>query len=85
VHKKCTNFVQVLPYKEKDMNRIKELREAAGLTQQELAERASIARNTLSLYESSTFKGKIKANVQERIAEALHQPVSLIFDPPIMR
>ncbi len=62
------------------MNRIKEFREAAGLTQQELAEASGIARNTISLYESSTFTGKIRADVQERIATALQQPVSAVFD-----
>jgi transcriptional regulator with XRE-family HTH domain len=38
------------------MNRIKEFREAAGLTQQELAEAAQIARNSVSLYESNSYR-----------------------------
>ena len=61
------------------MNRIKELREAQGITQQELANKAAIGRNTLSLYESSTYSKKIKADVQERIAMALKQPTTVVF------
>ncbi|MBA2679799.1 MAG: helix-turn-helix transcriptional regulator, partial [Ktedonobacteraceae bacterium] len=61
------------------MNRIKELRESQGMTQQELANEAAIGRNTLSLYESSTYSKKIKASVQERIATALKQPISVVF------
>jgi transcriptional regulator with XRE-family HTH domain len=61
------------------MNRIKEFREAAGLTQQELAEASGVARNSISLYEASTYTGKIRADVQERIATALQQPVSVVF------
>ncbi len=61
------------------MNRIKEFREVAGLTQQELAEASGIARNSISLYEGSACTGKIRADVQERIAAALQQPVSIVF------
>lgn len=61
------------------MNRIRELRKALGLTQDQLAEHAAIGRNTLQRYEATSFSGRIATDIRQRIADALRQPVDSVF------
>ncbi len=59
-------------------NRVKELREAAGLTQEELSEKAHISRTMISHLETNQ-KVDCKISTLKAIADALNKPVSEIF------
>lgn len=59
-------------------NRLRELREIQGISQEELAEKSGISRTTIS--ELETGKKEVTTNVTlEKIAEALGVKVSDIF------
>ena len=59
-------------------NRVKELREEAGLTQDELAKMSGISRTMISQLETEQ-KSDCKVSTLFAIAEVLHKPVSEIF------
>jgi transcriptional regulator with XRE-family HTH domain len=62
--------------------RIHELREALGLTQDELAERAGIRRTTVSKHETGRAKG-VDFDVLDRLARALNtEPGFLVVRAP---
>ena len=65
-----------------ERNRIRQLREAAGLRQDELAAKAGIGTSTLARYEAAAFMGRIPAKTQESIAQALGKSVETIFPTP---
>ncbi len=59
-------------------NRLKELREYRGMSQEELAEKSGVSRTTIS--ELETEKKEVTTNITlERIAKALGEKVSNIF------
>lgn len=59
-------------------NRLKELRECRGMSQEELAEKSGVSRTTIS--ELETEKKEVTTNITlERIARALGEKVSNIF------
>lgn len=59
-------------------NRLKEVREGKGMSQEELSEKSGISRTTIS--ELETEKKEVTTNITlERIAEALGEKVSNIF------
>jgi len=55
-------------------------REAAGLSQAELAERAKVSPSTISLWESPSYEG-IDLSILQRIARATGTTLSLDFRP----
>lgn len=55
-------------------------REAAGLSQAELAERAEVSPSTITLWESPTYEG-IDLSILQRIARATGTTLSLDFRP----
>ncbi len=59
-------------------NRVKEFREEAGLTQDELAKRSGISRTMISQLETEQ-KADCKVSTLFAIAEVLKKPVSEIF------
>ena len=59
-------------------NRVKELREEAGLTQDELAKKSGISRTMISQLETEQ-KSDCKVSTLFAIAEVLNKPVSEIF------
>ncbi|GGG99456.1 helix-turn-helix domain-containing protein [Silvibacterium dinghuense] len=60
--------------------RLREIRHAQGLTQEELAEKASISLNFLNLIERGQ-RGPSFDSI-ERLARALKRPVAELFLPP---
>lgn len=62
-------------------DRLRELRKKAGLTQGELARRASMHRQTISLYEQGT-PSRPQSATQIRLAEALGVPVDTLGVDP---
>lgn len=59
-------------------NRLKEVRENKGISQEELSEKSGISRTTIS--ELETEKKEVTTNITlEKIAEALGEKVSNIF------
>lgn len=61
-------------------NRLKEIREKAGMTQEELAESSGVARATISFLESGKSTNS-QAKTLSAIAKALNRSVSDIFYP----
>lgn len=59
-------------------NRVKEFREKEGLTQEELAKRAGVSRNTISSIETETNKN-ITYDIMTKIAKALNKKPATIF------
>ena len=58
--------------------RIKEARERAGLTQEELSKKSEVSRNTISAIETGT-NTNATYEVMEKIAKALNKKVATIF------
>ena len=59
-------------------NRLKEIREKKGMSQEELSEKSGISRTTIS--ELETEKKEVTTNITlERLAKALEEKVSNIF------
>lgn len=59
-------------------NRLKEVREYKGISQEELAEKSGVSRTTIS--ELETEKKEVTTNITlEKIAKALEEKVSNIF------
>lgn len=65
------------------MNPIKELRLIAGLTQQQLAERAGTSQATIALYESGG-KSPTLATLR-KLSSAAGREVGVVFHPPLTR
>ena len=63
--------------------RLREIRQARGLTQEQLAEKASISLNFLNLIERGERGPSFDS--LERLAKALKQPVAELFLPPESR
>ncbi len=59
-------------------NRVKEFREKENLTQEELAKKASVSRNTISSIETES-NTNVTYEVMEKIANALNRKVATIF------
>lgn len=59
-------------------NRIKELRKAKGMTQNELAEKANVARTVVNQLETGS-RSVITTNTMLKLAKALDTPVESIF------
>ncbi|HBS32606.1 MAG TPA: transcriptional regulator, partial [Parvularcula sp.] len=60
-------------------NRIRELREAAGLTQADLAARVDVARQTIIAIEKGRYD--LSLSLAFRIADAFGQTVEAVFRP----
>jgi len=60
-------------------NRIRELREAAGLTQAELAARVDVARQTIIAIEKGRYD--LSLSLAFRISDALGETVEAVFRP----
>lgn len=60
------------------MNKIKEIREKIGMTQQELADKSGISRPYISKLENNENL-IIKSSTMVSIAKVLNKPVSTIF------
>jgi DNA-binding XRE family transcriptional regulator len=59
-------------------NRVKEYREKEGLTQEELAKKSEVSRNTISSIETGA-NTNVTYDVMEKIANALNKKVPTIF------
>lgn len=59
-------------------NKVKEYREKAGLTQEQLAEKAEVSRNTISSLETK-MNTNVTYEIMQRISEALNKKVATIF------
>lgn len=59
-------------------NRVKEFREKEKLTQEELAKKALVSRNTISSIETEA-NTNVTYEVMEKIANALNRKVATIF------
>ena len=59
-------------------NRVKEYREKAELTQEQLAEKAGVSRNTISSLETKT-NTNVTYEIMQKISEALNKKVATIF------
>lgn len=59
-------------------NKVKEYREKAGLTQEKLAEKAEVSRNTISSLETKT-NTNVTYEIMQKISEALNKKVATIF------
>lgn len=59
-------------------NRVKELREVKGITQEDLARKAGVARTVISQLETESRKA-ITSETMLKLAEALEKPVKDIF------
>lgn len=62
--------------------KIKEVREAKGMTQEELAARANVSRQTISALENGTERSVLSKTLCA-IAEALDTTVDKIFTQPV--
>lgn len=93
---KTTNFERYLAQQMKDLRfverferagqawdvalQIAALREQAGLSQKELAQRLKTSQQQISRLESPDYEGHSLANLR-RVAEALHARVRVVFEP----
>lgn len=59
-------------------NRLKEYREKAKLTQDELAKKSEVSRNTISSLETKE-NANVTYEIMEKIANALNKKVATIF------
>lgn len=59
-------------------NRVKEYREKEGLTQEELAKKSEVSRNTISALETGS-NTNVTYEVMGKIAKALNKKVATIF------
>ena len=59
-------------------NRLKEYREKANLTQDELAKKSDVSRNTISTLETKE-NANVTYEIMEKIANALNKKVAAIF------
>lgn len=59
-------------------NRVKEYREKEDMTQEELAQKADVSRNTISAIETGV-NTNVTYEVMEKIAKALNKKVATIF------
>lgn len=59
-------------------NRVKEYREKENMTQEELAIKSEVSRNTISAIETERNKN-VTYEVMEKIAKALNKKVATIF------
>ena len=59
-------------------NKVKEYREKKKLTQEELAKKAEVSRNTISSLETKV-NANVTYEVMQKIAKALNEKVSTIF------
>ena len=59
-------------------NRVKEFREKENMTQEELARKADVSRNTISSIETNK-NSNITFEVMQKIANALNRKVATIF------
>ena len=59
-------------------NRVKEYRERKKMTQEQLAEKAEVSRNTISSLETKT-NANVTYEVMQKIAKALDKKVATIF------
>lgn len=66
-----------MKYKKKIKTRVKEFREEKGLTQQELAERVGVSRQTIYYLEKGDYNPSLTLSF--KIAESLEKPLSQIF------
>ena len=59
-------------------NRVKEYREKSKMTQEELAEKSEVSRNTISSLETGA-NTNVTYEIMEKIAKALDKKVATIF------
>lgn len=59
-------------------NRVKEYREKNKMTQEQLAEKAEVSRNTISSLETKT-NANVTYEIMQKIAKALDKKVATIF------
>lgn len=59
-------------------NKVKEYREKAKMTQEELAEKSEVSRNTISSLETGA-NTNVTYEIMEKIANALNKKVATIF------
>lgn len=59
-------------------NKVKDFREEQNLTQEELAKKSGVSRNTISGLETGT-NINVTYEVMEKIAKALNQKVAVLF------
>ena len=59
-------------------NKVKEYREKKKMTQEQLAEKAEVSRNTISALETRT-NANVTYEVMQKIAKALDKKVATIF------
>lgn len=59
-------------------NKVKEYREKAGMTQEELAKESEVSRNTISAIETGA-NTNVTYEIMEKIARALDKKVATIF------
>lgn len=59
-------------------NKVKEYREKEGLTQEELARKSTVSRNTISSIETGV-NTNVTYEIMEKIANALNKKVPTIF------
>lgn len=59
-------------------NRVKKYREKEGITQEELAKKSEVSRNTISAIETEA-NTNVTYEIMKKIANALNEKVSTIF------
>lgn len=59
-------------------NKVKEYRENEGLTQEELAKKSDVSRNTISSIETGA-NTNVTYEIMDKIAKALNEKVTTIF------
>lgn len=59
-------------------NRVKKYREKENLTQEELAKKSTVSRNTISSLETGT-NTNVTYEIMEKLANALNKKVSTLF------
>lgn len=59
-------------------NRLREIREEIGLTQQELADKSGVSRVTISFIENQKYDC-VKTDTLVKLADALGKPVTSVF------